>query len=577
MPDPMPTPIRNAFGILIHALLCSTLLAATEPADTPTTLIIYVAANGDDRSDGLTSERAVQSLSQAMHLVPQGGTVLLQRGDIWRETLRPIQNNLRIAATGDGPAPIITGADPVTGFATAASPATGNWQAPLEHNPAQIFINGERAQRTASLDAVTALGHWFWDSQTQTVTVHTGDHPPTAVEASVRDSGIDLQGRTGMQIQDLRIEKAGMDGVLARTLDRSTIEHCEIADCYIAGIQLGGEQLRHDITIRKNTITNAGGVGIGFGGRLANWVIEENTIADCATLTQHIVGFGDGRERTLEWTAGIKVWGWAAEGWVGYYTIRNNDVIGCKPVEWAPGAAQTHGHGIWADEVLKPTARPQIYGNTVTDCFANGIYLEKTDDHDVTDNLVIDCGQIRFTAALHAQSNPFGYDVAADRPDDQLPRKVSGNRFLHNTAIGGWWSLAVAASSPGCSISDTEVSHNVLVRRNGAPGWIYLNGGGANDGTHGSGNRYTANTFGPGGDNASWVWNGTLYREYAALEKASHGAITASFPGKPTFQDEANGNFRLCHDSLGGDSETGKIRLGKRFSKSQTTQPISQQ
>lgn len=440
--------------------------------------------------------------------------------------------------------------------------AVGNpnlWTATLATNPAQLFINGQRGQRMATAAEVTSYPRWHWDSATHTLSIHGLVAAPPAVEASVRDSGLDLQGRSQMTIENLRLVRAGRDGILARTLDRSTIQDCEMADCYITGIQLGGRDLRTDMLIRRNKISNAGGAGIGFGGQLDRWIIEENEVDACGVLTQNVVGYGDDREASFGWTSGIKIWGWGADGWVGYYTIRNNVVRSCKPVSWAPSPTGTHGHGIWCDEVLKPTARPEIHSNTVLDCYSRGVYLEKCDDHDAFNNVVYRCAQVPNTAAIEAQSNPFGYDVILDQPDDHAPRRVSGNRIFQNTAVGGWWSLSVSCSSAGCSISNTTVRDNICVGANGASPGLYLYGGGANNGTHGSGNSYVNNCFGTAG--GSWVWGPMTYRTYSTFETASGGAVSNSVQGNPFFTNEAGGDFHLGVGSpcLGTASVGGNV------------------
>ena len=107
------------------------------------------------------------------------------------------------------------------------------------------------------------------------------------------------------------------------------------------------------------------------------------------------------------------------------------------------------------------------------------MYLEKTDDHDVFNNVIYQCAQVKYAGALEVQSNPFGYDVTHNRPDDKAPRKVGGNRLFNNTAIGGWWSLAVHCDSPDCSVSKTEVRDNICVGADGKSASLYLHGGGS--------------------------------------------------------------------------------------------------
>lgn len=294
-----------------------------------------------------------------------------------------------------------------------------------------------------------------------------------------------------------------------------------------------------------------------------DWLIAENEVVRCGTLTVGVVGCGDGREAAFEWTSGIKIWGWGEPGWVGTYAIVDNHVRDAQPVDWAPDPKGTHGHGIWCDEVLKPKGRPVIRGNQVN-TFSRGVYLEKTDDHDVHDNFIHHCAQVRFTGGLEVQSNPLGYDVKADRPDDHLPRVVKGNRLFHNTVIGGWWALAVHCSSAGCSLSDTEVRDNICVGKGGRSASLYFHGGGANDGVHGSGNLYVRNCFGPEG--GSWVWGQENHRTAEALEQAAEGAVRELVVGDPRFLNAGEADYRLRPDSPCIGAASNGENLGVRWS-----------
>lgn len=524
-------------------ILVSWSLAIPLPAET-----YYVSAAGDDAASGRTEGTAWKTLAKvnASRFDP-GDVILLRRGDHWRETLTPPSDHLRIGNYGSGALPVVSGADAVTGLEETAP---GLWSAGFPVNPVQLFVDGERGRRLPPEEKPARFREWSWDPELRRLTVcgSAPGHRP-GVEATVRDHGLDLNGRTGLTVAGLAIERAGWSGIRADTLTESRIEACRIEGCYVNGIRAADASMRRGITIRGCRIEDCGGSGIGFGGRLDRWVIEENEIVRCGILTKEIVGFGDDREAAFEWTSGIKIWGWGGPGWVGDYAIRNNIVRDCLPVEWAAGAKATHGHGIWCDEVLKPTARPRIHGNVVHDCYSRGIYLEKTDDHDVYENIVYRCAQVRYAGSLEAQSNSLGYDVEADRPDDQVPRRVSGNRIFRNTAVGGWWSLAVHCSTDGCSISDTEVYENICVGPNGRSASLYFHGGGANDGVHGDGNRYRRNNFGPEG--GGWVWGDALCRTYAELEKLSAGGVTESVPGNPRFVDPSNGDFELGEGSPG--------------------------
>lgn len=430
----------------------------------------------------------------------------------------------------------------------------GIWTASLADNPPQIFIDGTRGRRMSSADEVTAAGRWHWAAGTLTV---YGDAEPQ-IEASARDTAVSLGSRSGVSIRNVRVERTGRTGILADDASGFTVENAEIAECYVSGISSSSENLRTGVRISSNTVTDCGGTGISFGGRLADWNVDGNTVERCATLTQGVVGSGDGREATFEWTAGIKIWGWGADGWCGAYAIRDNIVRNCGPETWALGIAATHGQGIWADEVLAPTARPEISGNIVSGCWSRGIYLEKTDDHDVFANLVYSCARQQYSASIQVDSNQYGYDVVLDQAA-LVPRQVAANRVVRNTAVGGWWAFAAVCVDGGCSLSGTEVEDNVFCGSGGSPGEIYLAGGGSNDGTHGTGNAYRFNNWGTEGGGK--VWGGAVHAGVAAFQAASGGAVSNSIVGDPAFVDAAADNYGLDAGSpcIGNGSEGGNI------------------
>lgn len=430
------------------------------------------------------------------------------------------------------------------------------WTASLAENPPQVFINGERGRRMPTPDEVTEQGCWHWASGLLSV-FGIGPAAPV-VEASVRDVGVDLGNQSGIALQNLRIENAGRIGIRADDATRFTIQDADVVGCYVHGVQASGSTLRTGARVRRNLVAGCGGTGILFGGRLADWVVEQNVVDRCATLTQGVVGSGDNREAAFEWTAGIKIWGWGGNGWCGAYAIRGNHVRACAPIVWAPGKASTHGHGIWADEVLMPTARPAIHENTVSDCWSRGVYLEKTDNHDAFRNLVYGCAHQQYTASIQVDSNHYGYDVTLDQPA-LVPRRVSGNHVFNNTAVGGWWAFAVVCTDGSCSISNTEVTDNIFCASGGSSGEIYVFGGGSNNGTNGEGNAYRLNNWGT--DGGGKVWGGAVYPSASAFEAASGGAIRGSLVGNPSFVDAGGGNFalRIGSPCVGVGSAGGNI------------------
>jgi hypothetical protein len=536
--------IRRVVSCVLAVL--SALPAVARGGDGRRGEVYYVCPNGSDEHAGTSEARAWRSLERVNRAaLDEGDVVLLRRGGIWRGLLAPRSDGITVGAFGEGAMPVISGAEPVDGLVRAGQ---GRWTARWARAPVQVFIDDRRGRRMSSSDAVATGGQWHWEARTSTLTVAAEDaNGLPVVEATVRDRCVDLGKRRGITLRELHVRRAGFSGIGANQADGFTIEQCRIDGCYVAGIRASERWNRTGVAIRDNRVSDCGGTGIAFGGRLDDWTIERNVVEACGVLTEHVPGPGDGRTRAFQWTAGIKIWGWGGERWQGRYTIRHNVVRDCRPASWAPKPTARHGHGIWCDEVLEPTARPRVYGNRVHDCHSRGVYIEKTDDHDVFGNVVYRCAAARFSAAIEAQSNRFGYDIRRDRADDNVPRRVGGNRIYHNTVFGGWWQLAVHCSSKGCSISQTEVRANVCGSDKRGRVSLYFHGGGANDGEHGSGNVYRSNGFGPEG--GSWVWGGKLYRTVEALQAASDGAISETVAGEARFVDPGSGEFRLGRGS----------------------------
>jgi hypothetical protein len=153
------------------------------------------------------------------------------------------------------------------------------------------------------------------------------------------------------------------------------------------------------------------------------------------------------------------------------------------------------------------------------------------------DNFVRDCAVAEGVGAIEAQSNRYGYDVARDRPDDHLPRRVAGNRVAHNTVEGGVWALFVYCLDEGCSLSDTRIDRNHLLGTAGRGGAIAAIGGGANNGLNGLGNTYMRNCVGLG--SAALSWAGRSFAAIEAFEGASGGAVrgTGAIGTEPTTPD----------------------------------------
>lgn len=162
----------------------------------------YVGMDGDDGDGGTSAETAWRTLGkvQSRSFNP-GDAVLLQRGGQWREMLYILDGGSSgapfvLGAYGSGAAPIISGADVVTGWAAEAGVA-GVWRAGWAADPGALWFFGDGGAcmwgRRVESPLVLSGGDsreydWAWASGV--LYVRAGQSPESgygSVEAAARD------------------------------------------------------------------------------------------------------------------------------------------------------------------------------------------------------------------------------------------------------------------------------------------------------------------------------------------------------------------------------------------------------
>jgi hypothetical protein len=514
-------------------------------------LVFYVSAFGDDDNDGRSPSHAWKTVEKVNNTeLSIAAKVLFARGGIWRETLEPRSDYITIGSFGTGQLPIITGADLVEKLTAASSSldAAGeiecrSWIGTLIAEPTQIFVDGVRGERVSSAREVENYRRWHWASKILTVGA-PGSKPPI-VEASVRNYAIVINGRKGLTIENIQFSRGAFHTVLANTLTDSTLQRLTIADAFVTGISAGSDIRREKIVIQDCNIIGCGGGGIGIGGRLDGWLIQRNVVRRCCQLTESVIGTEAVPATNFRWTCGIKNWGWGQAGWQGIYTIRQNMVVDCGPVSWAPNPNGGHGVGIWSDEIVNPVGRPSIVYNIVAGCYSRGCYLEKVDEHDVDYNLIYRCANLKDCGSIAIQANKYGFDLATDKTDSEAPRSCTKNRIRHNTIVGGWWQLEAVCNDRDCFLSNNLFEDNIFCPRPDKGPSIYIRGGATNDQTHGSGNLYQNNNWGSDKNNPTRVWQSVSCPTLGLFQAISRGAIIGSIVGDPLFADPFEDDYTL--------------------------------
>ena len=155
------------------------------------------ATNGNDANPGTSRAQAWQTIGKVNgETFRPTDRILLKRGEEWREQLTIpssgiIGKPITFSSYGSGAAPIINGADIITGWAAYGPGAGSTWQSALATECNQAFMDDVRL--TEGADEDTLNDHeWIWVGNVLYVRDDTGDPDGSGVviEASVRTYGI---------------------------------------------------------------------------------------------------------------------------------------------------------------------------------------------------------------------------------------------------------------------------------------------------------------------------------------------------------------------------------------------------
>ncbi|MBY3756426.1 right-handed parallel beta-helix repeat-containing protein [Azospirillum formosense] len=439
------------------------------------------------------------------------------------------------------------------------------WTSSVVSEPSQLFVDGQRGNRMASSTVLSSHRQWCYDAVRKRVIVAgQPDGTRPVIEASVRDHAFVVREQSDFVLDGLHFARGAWHTALLEGCSRCRIDGTIITDGFVSGLSASSERPSSDVEIRGNTVRGCGGSGILLGGNTHRWVIRDNRISECCQLHEAVIGPKD-RIRQLEWSGGIKAWGWGRAGFQGAVVVERNHVYDCCPAAWAGQGIEPHkrGVGIWWDEVVSPLARQVISRNHVHDCQSRGIFLEKCDGCDVDYNLVHDCGQVPYAAGLAIQANAAGWDLATEQAAD-IPRSARNNRLRNNTVAGGWWALEISSRTEGAHVSGNQIVNNIAVSARHQN--LYAAGGGSNDRRRGQDNVYSNNCFGSDGGQMA-VWGGTRCAQRDELESISGWAVRNGIAGDPLFLDAASGNYELASTSpcrsSGRKTDLAVDRLGR--------------
>ncbi|EGJ49494.1 right-handed parallel beta-helix repeat-containing protein [Desulfocurvibacter africanus] len=500
--------------------LLLTVLAVLFVAGPAMAATYFVSPAGNDAAAGTSQGTAWKSLAKvASSALRAGDVVQLARGGVWRESLSLPSSGITLTAYGSGNAPVISGANIVSGLYAEAQSAGVTWIGSISTQPAQVFVNGVRGQRVGSAGEVNAARKWHWSNGRLTVFWDSGSAP--AVEASLRQTVLNYNGHSNVVVDGLRIERASDTCVNMGVGNSNVLRNSVVADSFIKGVRSSGEAQHNNGRIEDNKIFGCGAEGILLDGRMTGWVVQRNEIYNCAQLHNELVG-GHAQQ---EWSGAIKVWGWIRAGYVGTLTIQNNYIHDIQPQFTAGSVAHKRYVGIWLDELIDPTGRPLIARNRIVNTASRGIFVEKSSNVDVAYNTVERCASIQYCAGIQVEGN-YG-------------QGAHDNHVFNNTIYGGYWGIAIKTFEAK-GLANNVVRNNIISDTEAER--LYAVDGGDNNGVNGSGNIYEYNSFGP--QSSGFVRFGLSCSTYDCLDKHYRRPMN-NVRGDPLLVDPANGDFRL--------------------------------
>lgn len=259
--------------------------AVTAATPRPPGRAFYVAANGDDRADGLTPATAWASIQKVNDALPEDSSVFFKCGDtFYGELVLPLGG--RVSAFGSGPRPTLTALKSLNN-ADAWKPSTaGTWSIDLssadthtgyatvaDANIGYLRIDGViKADKKAHLSDLKEPWDFYGDTARNTLHVFSKANPSEladSIQAAPRgtEGAIISCNRGNNSITGVHITGTGAHGILGAGDD------VDIQDCLIDYV--GGSFLPN---YRDGTARYGNGIENGTGAR--RWTITANEIAE---------------------------------------------------------------------------------------------------------------------------------------------------------------------------------------------------------------------------------------------------------------------------------------------------------
>jgi PKD repeat protein len=241
--------------------LIITLIAASVPVLAAASYYVD-AAGGSDSNDGLSPATAWKTISKVNRSsFNPGDKIFFKRNLEWREQLTIPSSGaygspITFSAYGNGDAPVINGADLLSGWTQYNSTV---WQVNFSSNPNVVFFDGRKGNKKNSISNLNSENDWYWNSNI--LFVYSSSNPNTyyknpGIEAGARNLCIRLSNNDFIIIDGLHVTKSNMDGISEYSSSNRTtvtIKNCECSYHHRIGIRYS---VRGSATVNNLSINN---------------------------------------------------------------------------------------------------------------------------------------------------------------------------------------------------------------------------------------------------------------------------------------------------------------------------------
>jgi hypothetical protein len=382
------------------------------------------------------------------------------------------------------------------------------WQATVSTQPNQVFFDGTRGTLETSISNLTAPNEWYWASNV--LYVYMSGDPSGHIEASQRNTAITISSKNYITVDGIDLKNANADNLrLINDSTGITIQNSAISYAYTNGIYsyTTGTSYRDTLLITINTISYNGASGILLSDYTRNSTVSHNNLHhNC------LIHATDGLH---EYSGGIYVGLGNTSAIVSEYnTVYSNGLT----------SDTNEGMGIWYDTItsgLNSIIRYNlVYSNSDV-----GIRFENVNQ-----------GQMYYNISY---SNYEGIRVHSSSASYSNNTNLIYNNMIYNNTTYGIFIRGVN----GVNNLQNNVFKNNISLGNGTS-QLRATVGGDNNGTTGSGNIYTYNSFGLEATNFI-EWGAGTYKSTYADWEIVYGGTTHSVETDPLMTDPANGDFTL--------------------------------